>query len=71
MNGFTIGGIIGVIHFEFVEEFDGGIAGNVESIGNDTGVEALGGVAVGLFEEFAAEEYGGCGAVSCNLILLV
>ena len=55
MNLF-IGG--GVINLEFVEEFDGGITCNVESIGNDTGVEALGGVAVGLFEEFTAEEYG-------------
>ena len=61
--------VFGVVDLEVVEEFEGGIAGNVESVGNDAGVEALGGVALGLFEEFAAEEDGGGCAVSCYLVL--
>lgn len=57
--------------FEGVEEGEGGIAGNVESVGDGSGMEALRGVAVGLFEEFAAEEDCGGGAVSCYLVLCV
>jgi hypothetical protein len=51
------------------EEGEGGIAGNVESVGDDAGMEALGGVAVGLFEEFSREEDGGGGAVSGDFVL--
>lgn len=40
--------------FEFVEEFDGCVTGDVVSVGDDAGVEAFGSVALGLAEEFAA-----------------
>ncbi len=64
-----VGGLGSVADFELVEELNGGVAGDVEAVGNDAGVEALGGVAVGLFEEFAAEEDGRGGAVSGDFIL--
>lgn len=54
---------------ELVEEFHGGIAGDVVSVRDDAGVQALGGVSVGLPQELAAEEDGRRGPVTRNVVL--
>ena len=54
---------------ELVEEFQGGIAGDVVSVRDDAGVQALGGVSVGLPQELAAEEDGRRGSVTRDVVL--
>lgn len=71
MNGLLLVVVVGVFgEFELLEELKGGIAGDIESVGDDAGMKAFGGVAVGLFEEFSREEDCGCGAVSGYFVLL-
>lgn len=54
---------------ELVEEFQGGIAGDVVSVRDDAGVQALGGVSVGLPQELAAKEDGRRGSVTRDVVL--
>jgi len=54
---------------ELVEEFEGGIAGDVVSVRDDAGVQPLGGVSVGLPKELAAKEDGRRGSVSRDVVL--
>ena len=55
---------------ELVEEFEGGVAGDVVSVRDDAGVQPLGGVSVGLPKELAAKEDGRRGSVSRDVVLL-
>mmetsp|Transcript_4838 Transcript_4838/g.12157 ORF Transcript_4838/g.12157 Transcript_4838/m.12157 type:complete len:574 (-) Transcript_4838:48-1769(-) len=59
----------GAIDLELVEELDRGVARDVESLGDDARMQALGGVPLGLFEELAAEEDRGGRSVSRYLVL--
>ena len=54
---------------ELVEEFEGGVAGDVVSVRDDSGVQPLGGVSVGLPKELAAKEDGRRGSVSRDVVL--
>ena len=54
---------------ELVEEFQGGVAGDVVSVRDDAGVQALGGVSVGLPQELAAKEDGRGGSVARDVVL--
>ncbi|EPE05131.1 hypothetical protein F503_03736 [Ophiostoma piceae UAMH 11346] len=54
---------------ELVEEREGLDLGNLETVGDDAGVQALGDVAVGLLQQLADEQHNRGGAVAADVVL--